>query len=105
MMTMKAKELLKLSLAEITTRVVEMLHVIGDDPRETARWRDLCKRDRLMATQFLLIAGLIEKTDLPDGSAFLDYMHPEHPALAIWLEQSHDPSTRRLAGMKRQQVS
>ena len=102
---MKADEFLKLSPAEMTTRVVEMLHEIGDDPRETARWRDLCKRDRLVATQFLLIAGLIEKTDLPDGSASLDYMHPDHPALAIWLELSHDPSTRLLAGMKRQQAS
>jgi hypothetical protein len=102
---MKAKTFLEMSPAERKTRVEEMLHVIGDDPEETARWRNLCKRDRLTATQFLLIAGLIEKTDLPDGSAFLDYMHPEHPALAIWLEQSHNPSTRHLAGMKRQQVS
>jgi len=60
-------------------QATEKIHAMMDGIEagiNVERWHDLCTHDRVVALKCLIMAGLVDKTDLPDGSANLDFVLP-----------------------------
>ena len=51
---------------------------------------EMCRHNRSLALKIMMRAGLVVKTDQADGSAILDYVKPDHPAVVVFLRTSGD---------------
>jgi len=66
-------------------QATEKIHAMRDGIEagiNVERWHDLCTHDRVVALKCLIMAGLVDKTDLPDGSANLDFVRPDRETRA-----------------------
>jgi hypothetical protein len=59
----------------------ELAKIDALDAYPYARWQNMCAMYRAEALQILIEAGLVTKTDLPDGSATLDFVGHDHPEI------------------------
>ena len=75
-----------------------MTDIDAREPNAVREFTRLCNEDRETALYLMIDGEIITKTNLPDGSASLDYIMPDHRALAIFGATNSNRTAPREAG-------
>jgi len=66
-------------------KTIRMMCDIDAGVYESVReWERLCAHDRATALSLMIDGEIVTKTDLPDGSASLEFLMPQHRAVVIF---------------------